>query len=227
MNTRILFILICLVFLPARMVAQDWSQWRGPNRDGVAGDFTAPAVWPKELKLRWKTPVGSGYSSPVVSGERVWVHSRSGEEEAVSCLDLKTGAIVWRKSYAVAFNKNQYAVQMGKGPFATSVLHAGRLYTLGATAVLSCFDAASGDLKWRKELGPPDTSKLFCGTAFSPIVDEGKLIVYAGDDVKGGRMLALDPATGAERWSWTGEGPGYASPIVVEFENTRQIVTMT
>ena len=207
--------------------AQDWPQWRGPNRDGVTSGFTAPAVWPKAPKQLWKTPVGSGYSSPIVSGSKAWIHSRSGEEEVVSCLDLKTGKVLWSKSYAVAFNKNQYATQMGKGPFATPVLHDGKLYTLGATAILSCFDAATGELKWRKEFGTPDTSKMFCGTAFSPIVDQGNLIVYTGDDVKGGVMLALDPASGNERWKWTGEGPGYASPIVVEIEKTRQIVTMT
>ncbi|MGH9848165.1 MAG: PQQ-binding-like beta-propeller repeat protein, partial [Blastocatellia bacterium] len=221
------YILICIGTLTFMVSAQDWTQWRGPHRDGVVKDFPAPAAWPKALKQRWKTPVGSGYSSPVVSRDKAWIHSRSGEEEIVSCLDLKTGKVVWSKSYAVAFTKNQYATQMGKGPFATPVLHAGMLYTLGATAILSCFDAATGELKWRKEFGAPDTSKMFCGTAFSPVVDEGKLIVYAGDDIKGGVMLALDPATGAERWKWTGEGPGYASPIVVEFDKTRQIVTMT
>ena len=207
--------------------AQDWAQWRGPNRDGVARDFVAPAQWPDKLKLIWKTEVGSGYSSPVVSKDRAWIHTRRGEEEVVSCLDLKNGKTLWSKSYTVAFTKNQYATQMGKGPYSTPVLYDGKLYTLGVTAILSCLDAASGDLKWRKEFGAPDTSKMFCGTAVSPVVDQGNLIVYVGDDIKGGSMFALDPATGNERWKWTGEGPGYASPIVVELEGVRQIVTMT
>jgi outer membrane protein assembly factor BamB len=207
--------------------AQDWAQWRGPNRDGVVKDFVAPAKWPEKLKLIWKTEVGSGYSSPVVSKDRAWIHTRRGEEEVVSCLDLKTGKILWTKSYPVAFTKNQYAREIGKGPHSTPVLYDGKLYTLGVTAILSCFDANSGELKWRKEFGTPDTSKMFCGTAFSPVVDQGNLIVYAGDDIKGGSMLALDPATGLERWKWTGEGPGYASPVVVELEGARQVVTMT
>jgi outer membrane protein assembly factor BamB len=207
--------------------AQDWPQWRGPNRDGLAGDFMAPAQWPEKLNLIWKTEVGSGYSSPVVSKDRAWIHSRKGEEEVVSCLDLKTGKILWSRSYPVAFNKNQYATEMGKGPHATPVLYDGKLYTLGVTAILSCFDANSGALKWRREFGAPDTSKMFCGTAFSPVVDQGNLIVYAGDDIKGGSMFGLDPATGGERWKWTGEGPGYASPIVANIEGARQIVTMT
>jgi outer membrane protein assembly factor BamB len=229
-NKRIataIFISIVWLCVVQVISAQDWAQWRGPNRDGVVKDFVAPVKWPEKLKLIWKTEVGSGYSSPVVSKDRAWIHARKGEEEVVSCLDLKTGKILWSKSYPVAFTKNQYAKEMSKGPFSTPVLYNGKLYTLGVTAILSCFDANSGELKWRKEFGTPDTSKLFCGTAFSPVFDHGNLIVYAGDDIKGGSMLALDPATGKERWKWTGEGPGYASPIVVEIEGARQVVTMT
>jgi outer membrane protein assembly factor BamB len=226
-HRKILSILFTSVAAFQIVSAQEWAQWRGPNRDGVVKDFVAPAKWPEKLKLMWKTEVGSGYSSPVVSKGRAWIHARKGEEEVVSCLDLKTGKILWSKSYPVAFTKNQYATQVGKGPHATPVLFGGNLYTLGVTAVLSCFDANSGELKWRKEFGTPDTSKMFCGTAFSPVVDQGNLIVYAGDDIKGGSMFALDPASGKERWKWTGEGPGYASPIVVEIEGARQVVTMT
>src|SRR5262245_53574275 len=110
--------------------AQDWAQWRGPNRDGVVKDFVAPAKWPEKLKLIWKAEVGWGYSSPVVSKDRAWIHTRKGEEEIISCLDLNTGKIVWSKSYPVAFSKNQYATQMGKGPHSTPVLYDGKLYTL-------------------------------------------------------------------------------------------------
>jgi outer membrane protein assembly factor BamB len=207
--------------------AQDWPQWRGPARDGVVTNFAAPTKWPEKLKLVWKTPVGSGYSSPVVSKDKAWVHSRSNNEEVVSCLDLKTGKLLWSKSYAVPFKKNQYATQMGQGPHATPVLYQGKLYTLGVNAVLSCFDAATGELKWRKDFGMPDTSKMFCGTAASPVIDNGNVIVYVGDDIKGGQMLALDAATGNEKWKWTGEGPGYASPIIVTLAGTRQLVTLS
>jgi len=221
-------LLLSIVSLCANsVVAQDWPQWRGANRDGVVKDFVPPAAWPEKLKQVWKTPVGSGYSSPVVGKDRVWVHSLNGEEETVSCLDLKTGKLLWSKRYPVQFTKNQYATQMGKGPFATPVLHAGRLYTLGINAVLSSFDAQTGDLKWQRDFGKPDTSKMFCGTAVSPLIEGGNVIAYAGDDIKGGVMVALDAATGKEKWKWSGEGPGYASPIIATFEGVRQIITMT
>jgi outer membrane protein assembly factor BamB len=116
---------------------------------------------------------------------------------------------------------------MGKGPFSTPALHQGRLYTFGINAVLSCFDAQSGKLEWQKDFGKPDTSKMFCGTAVSPVIDGGNVIVYAGDDIKGGVLVALDAVSGKENWRWTGEGPGYASPIIATFDGVRQVVTMT
>jgi outer membrane protein assembly factor BamB len=219
--------LLCSVLFVFSASAQDWPQWRGPNRDGAVRDFTAPESWPSELKQVWKTPVGGGYASPVVASGKAWIHSRKNDEELVSCLDLETGKIRWTKSYPASFAKNQYATQMGKGPHATPLLYAGKLYTFGVTTILSCFDAETGELKWRKEFPAPNTAKLFCGTAASPLIDQGRLIVYAGDDQQGGTMVALDPGTGKQLWNWKGEGPGYASPIIVELQATRHVITMT
>lgn len=207
--------------------AQDWTQWRGPNRDGVVANFTAPTAWPEKLKLLWKTPVGSGYSSPIVSQSKAWVFSRKDETEVVSCLDLKTGKILWSQSYGVPFKQNQYATEMGRGPHSTPVLYQGKLYTLGVNAVLSCFDANTGAVKWRKDFGIPDTSKMFCGTAMSPVIENGNMIVHVGDDIKGGLMIAFEAISGQEIWKLSCDGPGYASPIVMTVEGTRQLVTMT
>lgn len=207
--------------------AQDWPQWRGPNRDGAVKEFVTPASWPEKLKQVWKTPVGSGYSSPIVSKDRAWIHTRDNNEEVVICLEMKTGKVLWRKTEPVAFTKNQYAKEMNNGPFATPALHNGKLYTLGVSAVLLCFDAQTGQLEWRKDFGKPDTSKMFCGTAVSPLIDGSNVIVYVGDDIKGGQMIAFDTASGKEVWKWAGEGPGYASPIIATFDGIRQIVTMT
>ncbi len=228
---RLIIAFVLLASFSLLAYAQDWAQWRGANRDGVVKDFIAPTAWPKELKQVWKTPVGSGYSSPVTGSiagkDRAWIHSMSGEEEVVTCMDLKTGKPMWSKRSPAQFTKNQYAAQMGKGPFSTPVLHQGKLYTLGVNAIVSCFDAATGELKWQKDFGKPDTSKMFCGTSASPVIDGGNVIVYTGDDIRGGVMVALDAATGKEKWRWTGEGPGYASPILATFEGVRQVVTMT
>jgi len=219
---------LILLSTSSRMsMAQDWPQWRGPNRDGSLNLFIAPKSWPKELKQVWKIPIGSGYSSPVVAQGRVYVHARQDEQEIVSCLDLNTGKILWSKSYPASFTNNQYAVHMDKGPRATPAIHAGKLYTLGATTILSCFDAKTGELNWRKNYSAQtDFSKLFTGAAMSPVVEGGNLIVHVGDDRKGW-LIAFDAATGKEKWTWEGDGPGYASPIVLEQEGVRQIITLT
>lgn len=208
-------------------LAQEWTQWRGPNRDGVATAFSVPATWPKELARKWKVAAGGGYSSPLVAASRIYLHAREEEQEVVSCLDLGSGKTLWRKSYPVPFNKNQYAVKMGKGPNSTPVLHRDLLYTLGVSAILSCFEAKTGELKWRKDFSKQiDTSKLFCGTAMSPVIDKGFLIAHVGDD-RQGWMIAFDLQTGKEKWTWQGDGPGYSSPIIVDLEGTRQLVTLT
>ena len=175
--------------------------------------------------------MGSGYSSPVVAKDKAWIFSRNKEQEIVSCLNLKTGKILGSQHYAVPFKMNELAIKMGidtgKGPNSTPTLYNGKLYTLGVNAVLSCFDANTGALNWRKDFGSPDMSKMFCGTAMSPVIDNGNVIVHVGDDIKGGVMTAFEAATGNTKWTLNCDGPGYASPIVVTMEGTRQLVTMT
>ena len=81
------------------LVAADWLQWRGPNRDGLVEDFVAPATWPKTLKQLWRVEVGEGYSSPVQDNERLFIHARQGDEEWVRCLKLSTGELIWEARY--------------------------------------------------------------------------------------------------------------------------------
>jgi len=208
--------------------AQDWSQWRGPSRDGVVPATSAPAAWPESLRRLWRVEIGEGYASPVVSRGRAFVHGRRDPEEVVTAVDLAKGEILWQQKYAAPFQKNQYAVSMAKGPNATPLVVGDRLFTLGVTGVLSAWDTAKGTQLWTKDFSKTvDTSKLFCGTAASPLASGGLVIVQVGSDVHGGQILALDPATGAQKWEWRGAGPGYASPVLMDITGTVQIVTMT
>ena len=164
----------------------------------------------RELSLSWRQEVGEGYSSPVVDDGRVLSTAGAIRMKFVSAFELESGEPIWSARYPSSFTKNQYATMMSKGPFSTPLVAGGRLFTLGVSAVLSSFDAATGALKWRKDWSKEvDTSKLFTGSAMSPIVDSGLLIVHVGDDIKGA-FRAFDPATGDEKWSLPGHGPGYA-----------------
>ena len=218
----------CLLAFVETASAQDWSQWRGPSRDGVVPGAVIPKQWPTSTKRAWAIEIGEGYSSPVVASGRAFLHSRRDPEEIVTAIDLATGTIAWQQKYTAAFAKNQYATAMAKGPNSTPLVAGNRLFTLGVTGILTAWNAADGTIAWRQDYSSSiDTSKLFCGTAMSPMLEGGSLIVQVGSDVHGGRVLALDPATGKERWIWKGPGPGYASPLAVTIGGVRQIITLT
>ncbi len=207
--------------------AQDWPQWRGPNRDGISPHHLTPTSIPDSLSKVWQIPIGSGYSSPVVSNKKIFLHTREADEEVVSVYKLDSGKQVWRDQYPAPFKQNPYAIRHGKGPNSTPLLHLDRLYTYGMSEILSCYDQNNGKLIWRRDFSKElDTSKLFCGAGLSPLIEDNKLIVHVGDD-RGGALMALDIDNGIEIWRWQGDGPGYASPIIAEFEGVRQVVTMT
>lgn len=205
---------------------QDWTQWRGPGRDGRLPSVTLTNL-PDELERRWRVEVGEGHSSPVVAGGLAFVLSRIGEEEVVAAFRLSDGGRVWRDSYRVEIGVNPYATAHGKWPRSTPLWSGGKLYTLGITGILTSYDAAQGRVLWRRDFSDKvDVSKLFCGTSTSPLMDGSSLLIQVGDD-SGGAVLALDPASGRRRWAWNAEGPGYASPIVATLDGTRQLVTLT
>jgi outer membrane protein assembly factor BamB len=205
----------------------DWPQWRGPDRTGIVPVSAAPAAWPAQLNKSWSVSAGEGYSSPVSGGGRVFVHARRDPDEVVLALDAATGKVAWEQKYAAPMAKNPYAKQMAKGPYSTPLFADGRLYTLGTTAILSAWNASTGALLWRKDHSSRvNTSKLFCGTAMSPIRIKEGIVVQTGDD-SGGTITAFEPASGKELWTARVSGPGYASPIEMALHGTRQIVTMT
>jgi len=207
--------------------AQDWSEWRGPGRDGVAAGISLPANWPGELQRVWQVEVGEGYSSPVVSGDRVFIFSREAGEEVVRALNLEDGSTLWRSFYEAPYRMNRAASSHGSGPKSTPILADGRICALGISGVLSCLDTADGTLLWQKDFsGEFSSTWPLYGAAMSPAVVDGLLIVHLGGD-RGGALMALDPASGVVRWRWDGDGPGYTSPILVEIAGQRQIVTQS
>lgn len=87
----------------AGWAAQDWAQWWGPNRDGVADAVEFPNQLPESLQPDWKVEVGEGHSAPVVAGCRLVVFVRQGEEKVVLCLNTENGQEIWRYSYAAPY----------------------------------------------------------------------------------------------------------------------------
>ncbi len=218
----------CLVLVqPLASQAQEWPQWRGPHRDGAVPGFTAPARWPGRASVGWTASVGLGHSSPLVVGERIYQFARQGEREVLSVLDLTTGEVVWSEGYDAPYTMDPAARAHGPGPKSTPVVHAGGVDTLGIGGVLSRFDAETGSLRWSRAFEDrfPMTSPTY-GAAMSPVVEGDVLIAYVGGD-EAGTLAAFETETGEMRWSWDGDGAGYASPILVDLGGTRQVVTQS
>ena len=221
--------LTVVALLPAVAAsAADWNQWRGPQRDGIAADFKAPATWTAQsLARKWHVTVGEGHSSPVVAGDRVYIFSREDDNEVLRCLAAADGASVWREAYPAPYDMNPAARGHGKGPKATPVVAGGRVFTLGIAGQVSAYDAGTGAVLWRKNFASDyqSTAPSF-GAAQSPLVDGDNLIVHVGGE-EGGALTACDVATGRVNWKWNGDGPAYASPVIATFGGVRQLITQS
>ena len=203
--------------------AQDWTQWRGPNRDGVAAAFDVPAPWPDGLRRRWAVEVGSGYATPLLIGERLYLYVRQAEDEVLLALDPATGETIWRSAYPAPYAMNPATNPHGPGPKSTPAYADGRLFTLGMSGIVSAFDADDGELLWQV---PGGAVEPLYHTAMSPVV-EGDLVIFHVGGHDDGALTAFDTATGDVRWSWGGDGPSYGSPLVLDIEGVRQVVTYT
>ena len=222
MKVQVVAIVLIIVGSLQAQSAREWSQWRGPQRNGT-GHFSAPATWPQALTKRWEVSVGLGHSSPVVASDRVIVHTRQGEREVTRALDLRSGKELWRSDYAAPYTMNPAARGHGPGPKSTPVAADGRVFTFGISGILSAHDLATGKLLWRTD--PPAAPPEF-GTAMSPIVDGTNVIVHLGANDQGA-LTAFDVGSGKSRWRWTGDGPAYASPVIVTVSGTRQLITQS
>jgi outer membrane protein assembly factor BamB len=220
-----LIVLLTLLLATCTVAAQkpaEWSQWRGPQRDGIVA-ATLPATWPASLKKRWELPVGSGHSSPVIAGDRVILHSREGDREITRAVSLATGKEMWRTDYQAPYTMNPAARAHGPGPKSTPVVANGRVFTFGISGILSALDLPTGKPLWRTPQ-PPAPPEF--GTAMSPIVDGANVIAHLGG-AGNGALTALDAATGTVRWRWTGDGPAYSSPVIATIGGVRHVITQS
>ncbi len=225
MKKEVLFCSLTILaafLLTCNLNSQDWPQWLGPERNATVTGFKAPASWPAELKQNWKVTVGTGDASPSLSGNRIYLFTRQGGDEAVLCLDAGTGKEIWKSTYPASAVTGPATSH--PGPRGTPAVANGKVVTFGATGILSCLDASTGKLIWRKENPANEFPTFFTGT--SPLLMDGLCIIYTGK-VKDGRILALDLNTGNERWRWTGDGPSYATPAVMTINGAKQLVFQT
>jgi outer membrane protein assembly factor BamB len=211
---------------PAKSETPDWPQWRGPNRDGIAPAGPFRTDWDKTPpKTLWTAPLGGGYSSFAVVGDRLYTQDRSAGGERVVCLDAATGKLVWQHSYAADYSslKAGYAV----GPRATPTVIDGRVYTVGATGKFLCIEppkeaGTAPRVMWEHDLlAEFDARMPIWGVACSPLVEGDTMIVQPGG--RGASVVAFDRETGSVKWKSGNNPAGYSSPVAATLNSTRII----
>jgi outer membrane protein assembly factor BamB len=227
MKTRcFLLLLAALGAMTTMLPAADWPQWRGPERDGRSAETELLDRWPsKGPKLLWQVKeIGSGYSTPAVVGDRLYLTSNVGmDEEFVRALRVEDGKQVWSTPLGkVGPNRGpQYP-----GARSTPTVDGELLYALGSDGDLACLETRGGKMRWQKNLrtdfgGQPGNWAY----AESPLIHGDKLICTPGGEQA--TLVALDKRDGEVIWKSAvpgGDQAAYASPILVEIDGVRQYV---
>jgi outer membrane protein assembly factor BamB len=219
----IVLISVMLLFaFTGNAFCQDWPQFRGINRDSRVTGFKAPVTWPSVINQVWKVTVGTGDASPVLVGKKIYLNTRQGGDEVILCLDAATGKELWKETYpAIAVTGPSGS---HPGPRSTPAVSNGKLVTFGATGILSCLDAGTGKMIWRKDNPTNAVPQFFTG--MSPLLTDGMCIAYVGTK-DNGTVLCLDLASGAEKWKWTGEGPAYSSPSIMQIDGKKHVILLS
>lgn len=210
--------------------AADWPQWLGPTRDGNWPETgileTFPSGGPKKL---WSVPIGGGYSGPAVAGGKVYLfdyQKASGDatnnpakaatltgKERIVCLDAKTGGPVWEFAYDCP-----YKVSYPAGPRCTPTISGGVVYALGTMGDLHALDAASGSVKWKKDLKTECGAKTqIWGFSGHPLVYQNLLVCNVGGEK--GAVVAFNKDSGEVVWqavATPSKGAGYGPPTLIQ-----------
>ena len=222
--TRPLLFSLLLSSAPIAGLAVDWPGWRGADRTGLSTETGLLQAWPEggPKKVWLSKEAGLGYSSFSVVAGKLYTLGAFGQEEKLLAFDALTGKKLWETSVGQLFTNN-----WGDGPRACPTLAEGLVYALGGSGNLVCADAASGDVKWNKDLTKDLGGKApNWGYTESVLVDQGRVICTPGG--KDGALAALDANTGKVLWRSSDftDGAQYASPIVIEHGGKRQYVQL-
>jgi outer membrane protein assembly factor BamB len=185
---------------------------------------------PREV---WRRELGAGWSSFAVVGNYALTQEQRGEAEIVSCYRVDDGQLVWTHSDEARFDPADFQGGLGGvGPRATPTILDAKVITQGATGIVNCLDARTGDVLWSHDTAEETGADvLVWGKSGSPLVVDDMVIINVGapnDETLGDdyhrSLVAYDLETGSLRWAAGNRQASYASPVVATLAGERQIV---
>lgn len=201
----------------------DWSQFRGPNRDGVSPDTGLLKEWPASgPALAWKTTgLGLGYSSVVVHKDRLFTMGELGGATSLHCLTV-AGKITWTVKVGASGGNR------GSGPRSTPATDGSLVVALGQDGEVVCVEAETGKMKWQKHLQSDfGGRKPGWWWSESPLL-EGDLVLFTPGGSKG-TVVALKKTSGEVAWQSSDlkEPAHYTSLVAVDIGGIRQALVLT
>jgi outer membrane protein assembly factor BamB len=197
-----------------RLLGAEMKNW--VSGEQLASDwFRNP---PKEL---WRREMGEGWASFSVGGGFAFTMEQRGQKEVLVCYELRTGDAVWTHAEDVRFEEGMG----GDGPRTTPTIAGGKVFALGATGILNCHDASTGDKLWGKNvLAEAGHQVPMWAKSCSPLVADGKVIVTLGEEPKS--VAAFDVENGERVWSGAEDGASYSSPVLATLHGQEQVVAL-
>ena len=219
---RIFFpVLLAAAF--ASFGAAEWTQWRGPERDGKSTETGLLAEWPDGgPKLLWKVDsVGEGFASYSIAGGKLFTQGQKDGRQYLIALDAKTGETSWELRHG-----ETYGNRRGNGPRGTPTIDGERIYALGADGNLVCASVSTGQKIWEVNLlAKFGGSNINWGLSESPLIDHGRVIVNAGG--RGASVVALNKNDGSVIWKSESDEAGYSSAVIAEVGGIKMYVMLT
>lgn len=210
----------------------NWPRFRGVDGGGIFAQTNVPAAWDTKTGagIAWKVPSpASGFSSPIIWGDRVYLSGSEGHKCEVVCLDGKTGQTLWRQPVTGAPGASGQPAEVPEstGYAAPTMATDGRrVYAIFANGDCAAF-TLEGQAVWSKSFGPLQNPY---GHAISLATWQNRLILQLdqgdSEDNKS-KLYALDGRTGQVVWQCPRRvGASWASPIVIEAAGKAQVITL-
>ena len=186
-------LLLAALLGASAMLASEWTRFRGPNGNGVAETGRLPVVFGPGTNARWEVAVPPGKSSPVLSGDRLFLTAAADGQLLTLAFDRATGREMWRRAAPTRRQEKMHRLNHEASP--TPVTDGTNVYVFFAGYGLLAY-GPDGDQLWALPLGPFTN---YHGMGASPILADGKLIMVCDQDL-GAYLMAVDPANGEILW---------------------------